>query len=507
MLNPLDLIHGLCSHLDPALVERHLRRMPAAYFERFAAADIARHVKLLADVTADEPVAVEVRPLGAQVYEVVVGCANLSGSVACVTTALAADRFDLEDVQIASYEDDPEADPPEPSLSVIILRVSGPRDPHPAADLADALRQRLAPAFAHLARGEFLDAQAAAAAHSSLPQSNLPPVIDRGLNTALRASTGLVLGGDYRLERRLATGGMSEIYLATQISLDRTVAVKIAREESPPDSDLAARFAREAVVLAQFTCPYIVPVLAAGAEPSGSGVLGWIAMEYEAGGDLARWLTQQGPPALALGLRWFRQALEALRYAHRNAVLHRDLKPHNLLLTADGNVKVGDFGLFKRVRADDPAKRPPGAVHGTPHYMSPEQARGEHLDERSDIFSLGTTFFHVFSGRLPFEHAKPAELMRRITHADAPRLTDAAPHLPVPLAVILGRMLARTREERYQDVGVIIEDLASFESRGLLRSSESGAFMPVPAVRDGEPAEGAETTAYVPAAPSDGSIG
>ncbi len=503
MLNPLDLIHGLCSHLDPALVERHLRRMPAAYFERFAAADIARHVKLLAEVTAAEPVAVEVRPLGAQVFEVVVGCANLSGSVACVTTALAADRFDLEDVQIASYEEASDAEPPEPSMSVIILRVTGPAaGGHPTADLAGALRQRLTPAFAHLARGEFLAAQAAAAAHHSEP-----PVSDRGLTAdapaALRASTGLVLGGDYRLERRLATGGMSEIYLAIQLSLDRTVAVKIAREESPPDSDLAARFAREAVVLAQFTCPYIVPVLAAGAEPSGGGVLGWIAMEYEAGGDLARWLTQQGPPALALGLRWFRQALEALRYAHRNAVLHRDLKPHNLLLTADGNVKVGDFGLFKRVRADDPARRPVGAVHGTPHYMSPEQARGEHLDERSDIFSLGTTFFHVFSGRLPFEHANPAGLMRRITHADAPRLTDVAAHLPVPLAVILARMLARGREERYQDVGVIIEDLASYESRGLLRSSESGAFMPVPAVRENDPPAGDTTTAYVPAAPSD----
>jgi hypothetical protein len=504
MLNPLDMIQGLCSNLDPALVERHLRRMPAAYFERFAAADIARHVKLLAHVTADQPVAVEVKPLGAAVYEVVVGCANLSGSVACVTTALAADRFDLEDVQIASYEEAPDAKPPEPSLSVILLRVSGPQDIHPAADLAESLQNRLTPAFAHLAKGEFLEAQAAAAANI------LPPVNDRELSeetpAVLRAATGLILGGDYRLERRLASGGMSEIYLATQISLNRTVALKIARDESRSDSDLAARFAREAVVLAQFTCPYIVPVLAAGAEPSGAGVLGWIAMEYEAGGDLARWLDQQGPPALELGLRWFRQALEALRYAHRNAVLHRDLKPHNLLLSADGNVKVGDFGLFKRVQTEAPVGRIAGTVRGTPHYMSPEQARGEHLDERSDIFSLGTTFFHVFSGRLPFDESSPIELMRRITHADAPRLTETAPHLPVPLAVILGRMLARRRSERYQDVGVIIEDLASYESRGLLQSSESGAFMPVPTVREDEPPAGDETQAYVPAAASDSSI-
>ena len=279
---------------------------------------------------------------------------NLPGSVACVTTALAADRFDLEDVQIASYEDPSDADAgAEPGRSSCSASPA-PADAHPAADLADALRGRLLPAFAHLARGEFLDAQAAAAAHRLTPAGET--VRDgEDAPAALRASVGLLLGGDYRLERRLASGGMSEIYLATQISLDRTVAVKIAREDSPADSDMAARFAREAVVLAQFNCPYIVPVLAAGTEPSGTGVLGWIAMEYEAGGDLARWLDAAGAAARSeLGLRWFRQALEALRYAHRNAVLHRDLKPHNLLLTADGNVKVGDFGLFKRVRAERP---------------------------------------------------------------------------------------------------------------------------------------------------------
>jgi hypothetical protein len=494
MLNPLDLIYTLCAHVEPALVERHLRRMPAAYFERYAAADIARHVRLVAGLTAADPVAVEVRPLGGAVFEVVVGCGNHSGAVACVTTALAADRFDLEDVQIASYDDDP----PDPSLSVIHLRVTGPDENRHAADMAAALHDRLRPVFEHLARGEFLEAQAAAAR-----LTRPGPEDDTADDTPAgpRVAVGTVLGGDYRLERRLAAGGMSEIYLATQLSLDRTVAVKVARQESRPDDDLAARFTREAVVLAQFTCPYIVPVLTAGTEPSGHGVLAWIAMEYEAGGDLARWLGQQGPPALELGLRWFRQALEALRYAHRNAVLHRDLKPHNLLLTAEGNIKVGDFGLFKRVRQSDPTKPVAGAVHGTPHYMSPEQARGDHLDERSDIFSLGTTFFHIFSGRLPFEHRNPATLLHVIAHEDAPKLTDAAAHLPLPLGVIIGRMLARRQDERYQDVGVILEDLASYESRGLLRASDSGAYVPVPAVREGG-AGSDETMAYVPAAGS-----
>src|SRR5262249_24432338 len=155
--------------------------------------DIARHVRLLAGVGEGGPVAVEVRPLGGHVHEVVVACANLSGSVACVTTALAADHFDLEDVQIASYDEDPEAAGPEPSLSVVQLRVTGPADGHAATDLAAGLRDRLAPAFAHLAGGRFLEAQAAAAAPRLAPAVPAPD----DAPTALRAAVGLVLGGDY----------------------------------------------------------------------------------------------------------------------------------------------------------------------------------------------------------------------------------------------------------------------------------------------------------------------
>ncbi|MFO0809966.1 MAG: protein kinase [Gemmataceae bacterium] len=492
MLNPLDSIRNLCATLDPALVERHLRRMPAAYFERYAMAEIARHLRLLAHVSVADPVAVEARPLGGPVVEITVGCENYSGSVACITTALAADDFDLSDLQINPYDDAGDAGP-EANLAVIVLRASG-GEGKPAAELASQLHSRLKPAFLHLAAGEFLNAQAVAAAARLAPASTAV-IADEPLPA--RPAVGLVLGGDYRLERRLASGGMSEIYLATQESLDRTVAVKISRPEGEQDAEQASRFTREASLLAQFNCPYIVPVLAAGTYPSGGAILGWLAMEYQAGGDLANWLDTQGPPPLELGLRWFKQALEALRYAHRNNVLHRDLKPHNLLLNADGNVKVCDFGLFRRMRLFDPGRAAP-AVQGTPHYMAPEQARGEHLDERSDIFSLGATFYHLFSGQRPFaDEANAADLLLTVATADAPRLTDAAPHLPTPLNVIVARMMARAPEERYQDVGVILEDLASYESRKLLWSSDSGAFVPVPALRElDEP--GGITQAYVP---------
>src|SRR5438552_12037414 len=128
-----------------------------------------------------------------------------------------------------------------------------------------------------------------------------------------------------------------------------------------------------------------------------------MAMEYMAGGDLARWQRQHGGAPIDLAARWFRESLEGLHYAHRHNELHRDLKPHNLLLSAEGHLKVSDFGLLKQAAQLATASASHSTLVGTPHYMSPEQAMGEALDERSDIFSLGTTFFYLLSRRLPFQ--------------------------------------------------------------------------------------------------------
>lgn len=479
MVSLIDAVRTQCADLDPALVERHFDSLSPAYFERYSVSEIARHLHLLAHVPADL-VDVEVRALASQAFEVTVVGFDHPGTVACITTALAALGFSLEDVQVSPYLDTGAA--AGPRYFVIVLRVSGGLRGQPLSDFTDGLRERLRQAFAHLAQGDLQAAQSVAADTRVGPEERTSPSRQK-LAPAQRSSgfEGMLLGGDFKLGRKVASGGTCDVYQATQLSLNRTVAVKLFQQEGEADADLFQRLNQEAMVLAQFSCPQIVQILAAGetAAPAGT-TLAWMAMEYMGGGDLARYLKQQGPPLIDIGLRWLRDALEGLAYAHRRNILHRDLKPHNLLLTADGSVKVSDFGLLKQVSQPATGLTPRSTIMGTPNYMSPEQALGEPLDERSDIFSLGTTFYHVFSGELPFEKPSPAAVLVQIAQESAPRLDSVAPHLPRPLVLIIARMMARQREDRYQDVGVILEDLASYERRGLLTIADADALAGLP---------------------------
>jgi len=479
MVSLLEAVRSQCPDLDPDVLARHFDSLPSAYFERYSVAEVVRHLRLLAHLSPAALVDVEVRPLAAHAFEVTVVGTDHPGTVACITTALAALSFSLEDVQVAPYLDTGD-DPTAPRLFVIVLRVSGTLHGQSLGEFTDALRERLRQSFAHLAEGDLLAAQSVAS-DTRVPPAGGTAIPGRrsGSGSIGRPAgyEGMLLGGEFKLQRKLASGGICEVYQATQISLNRTVAVKLFQHEGAADADLFARFNQEAQVLAQFSCPHIVQILAAGTTPGqAGGSLGWMAMEYMAGGDLARYLQQQGPPLIEVGLRWFRDTLEGLAYAHRRGVLHRDLKPHNLLLTAEAVVKVSDFGLLKQVQQAPTGLTPRSIIMGTPHYMSPEQTLGEPLDERSDLFSLGTTFFYVFSGHLPFDRNSSAAVLVQISQEDAPRLDVAAPHLPSPLALTVGRMMARRREERYQEVGVILEDLASYERRGLLTFADAGAL-------------------------------
>ncbi len=498
MVDLLEAVRSHCTDVPSGLVDEHFQRMPPTYFEHYSAADIVRHVHQLARVSPAQPIDVELRPLAAHAFDITVVGIDHPGMLACITAALAAEGFNLEDVHVSTYLPDDQAGANDAGAVrfVIQLRVSGQRRGRAAGTLADDLSQRLQAASAFLAQGDLLDAQTVAAdtrlTRSEIGQRTPPPISVAASQGG--GSQGQLIGTDFRLQRRLAVGGMSEVWLASQLSLRRTVAVKLIRHEADPDDDLLARFSQEAMVLGQFTSPNIVQIFAAGTLPGRGGkVVGWMAMEYMGGGDVARWQRQHGIPPVELAVRWFRDALEGLAYAHSHAVLHRDLKPHNLLLTIEGHLKVSDFGLLKQTQTPRSGLTPRSSIIGTPQYMSPEQALGEDLDERSDIFSLGTSFFHLLSGRLPFDKNSMTGVLLQITQEDAPRLVDVAPSAPLPLSVMIGRMMARRREERYQEVGVILEDLASYERRGLLRIPESVASF-LPARPDSPPGEVLEET-------------
>ena len=470
-----DSVVKQCPGLPPALLEMHFRRMPESYQERYSPAEIARHLRLIVRLTTADPVEVEVRSLGGRNLEICVAGHDRSGVLAAITTAFASDGFDIQDLQLATYlppEDDDTEKAKEPTYFVDVARVAASRRNLSLAEMGSALRDRLGRAFKRLEEGDLAGAQTAASdSHSTGGESRK---LARSSSEAVVVKEGLVLDG-FRLLEKLATGGMSEVYLATQISLNRKVAVKLVSGDALDTSTMGARFAKETQVLAGFSSPYIVPVLASGTKVLANGApLRWMAMEYMANGDLSNWIARHGPPAVELGVRWFHQALQGLEYAHKHAILHRDLKPHNLLLTAEGDVKVTDFGLLKQTHQQDQSLTTHGAVVGTPQYISPEQALAEDADERSDVYSLGATFFQVFSGKLAFEEKNSTALLVRITQHKAPGLLEVAPKAPRPLAVIIDRMLALRPEDRYQKVHILIEDLRSYLQSGLLNESEEG---------------------------------
>jgi len=468
MTHLLNSVVKHCPGLPTALVENHFRRMPESYVERYSPTEIARHLRLLSQLDEDQQVGVEIKPLGGQSYEVCVVGFDRTGVLAAITTALASDGFDVQDLQLATYlpDDIPSDALDDAARFVDVARVACSRRGGTVSEMANDLCDRLSLAFKHLAEGDLQSAQTAASdsQFSPTPRSRGPKpqtspwLVKEGLNL-----------GDFCLESKLATGGMSEVYLATQRSLNRKAAVKIVSSPSVATSEMVSRFENEATVLGSFTCPYIVQVLACGTAPTPNGsVLRWLAMEYLPNGDLASWIKREGPPSVELGIRWFHQTLQGLAYAHQRAILHRDLKPHNLLLTADGDVKISDFGLLKQAREPELAVTVEGTVMGTPQYISPEQALGDEADERSDIYSLGATFFQLFSNRLAFEERSATAMLLKVTQHDPPRLLDVAPQTPRPLATIIDRMLARFIEDRYQSVKVILEDLDSYVQRGLL---------------------------------------
>ncbi|HEX8204282.1 MAG TPA: serine/threonine-protein kinase, partial [Isosphaeraceae bacterium] len=205
--------------------------------------------------------------------------------------------------------------------------------------------------------------------------------------------TGRALG-DFRVERRLGQGGMGEVYLAHQVSLDRKVALKVLRPDLLTNPTVLSRFEAEATAVAKLNHPNIVHVYTLGDVDD----LRYIAMEYVPGMNLREFLNRKGPPDLPQALAFMKQAALAIAAAGEVGLIHRDIKPENLLLNRKGQLKVADFGLCREQGDETLHLTQPGVTLGTPLYMSPEQVQGQPLDHRSDLYSLGVTFYHLLAG-------------------------------------------------------------------------------------------------------------
>jgi hypothetical protein len=298
----------------------------------------------------------------------------------------------------------------------------------------------------------------------------------------LRDLTGVTLG-DFRIERLLGRGGMGEVYLARQTSLNREVAFKVLRPDLLTNATYLARFESEAWAAAKLNEPNIVHIYSLG---SIDGIR-YIAMEYVQGTNLKDYLQKKGSPELMLALSIMRQAGTAIKAAGEVGLVHRDIKPENLLLTRKGLVKVADFGLCRDQDREGMHVTQPGTTMGTPLYMSPEQAQGYALDHRSDLYSLGVTFYHMLSGQPPFKGDTPIAIALRHVKDEPVDLSVHRPDLPADLCRLVMRLMEKDPARRYQSASDMLRDLGKVREVAIAAASAGpGANASMPQITMGE---------------------
>jgi serine/threonine protein kinase len=276
----------------------------------------------------------------------------------------------------------------------------------------------------------------------------------------LREALDKAIGFQYRIERLLGRGGMGAVYLAHELALDRDVAIKVLPPEQADAPQLRDRFRREARTAARLNHPNIVPLLTFG-EVNG---LVYFVMGYVAGESLASRLRREGPLASDEARTLLSEIVDALNYAHRQGIVHRDIKPDNILIDAEsGSPRLTDFGIAKATFADAQLTST-GQLMGTPAYMSPEQVLGRtDVDGRSDLYSLGVAAYEMLSGRLPFDAKNPMEgLTQRLTQQPPP-LRAVAPNVADDLAIAIDRCLQRDPANRWPDAKSLRFELAPTE--------------------------------------------
>ncbi|MGZ6340427.1 MAG: protein kinase domain-containing protein, partial [Candidatus Limnocylindrales bacterium] len=270
------------------------------------------------------------------------------------------------------------------------------------------------------------------------------------------AEIGRVIGSRYRLLELLGEGGMATIYRAHDGQLERDVALKLLRPEYGRDPDFVARFRQEAHSVASLSHPNIVSVFDFGTDPAGP----FIVMEYVQGEDLASLLRRNGPLPPRRAARLTAEAARALEAAHERGIVHRDVKPSNVLLASDGRVKVVDFGIARAL--SDSQLTLPGTTLGSVHYFSPEQARGEQTTPASDIYALGILLYELLAGRRPWEGDSAASIALARLHGPAPMVSEVRAGVPPVLEAIDRKAMALEPEARFTSAGAMADALDGF---------------------------------------------
>jgi serine/threonine-protein kinase len=301
--------------------------------------------------------------------------------------------------------------------------------------------------------------------------------------------------GPYRIVAPLGRGGMAAVYEAHDPSLDRSVALKVLPAEFLHDPAFAERFRQEARVAAKLEHPQIVPIHAYGIE----GGRPWMAMRLVRGGSLAD-RVRRSPLAPREAAALLRDVAGALDYAHRQGIVHRDVKPANVLLDEAGRAYLADFGIAKMLEGSSIATAT-GMIQGTPAYMAPEQAMGEKVERPADVYALGVMAFECLTGRVPYTGTTPLAILMKHAHEPVPE--PAAAEVAPPITAVLRRCLAKTPSERWPSAGAFAAALeqaaAGATPPGGLASLATLELPPTPA--SGTPRAGTSPLSAAPAAP------
>jgi hypothetical protein len=287
---------------------------------------------------------------------------------------------------------------------------------------------------------------------------------------------GTALGGRYRLDAAIGRGGMSTVYRAFDTVLERPVAIKLMHREIASDSDQLERFRREARAVAQLSHPHIVTVIDAGEEPSsaadelgGAGGTPYIVLELVDGETLKALIRRTGPLEITQAIAYAIEIARALGAAHEHYIVHRDVKPQNVLLTSEGTVKITDFGIARTLTEEGLTMD--GRVLGTTDYVSPEQALGQSVAGPSDIYSLGVVFYEMLTGVVPFTGESPVAVAMRHVREDVPDVQLTRPEISAATAAVVDRATAKDLSHRYPDIRSLLVDL---EEALALEAARSG---------------------------------